>query len=89
MPSPTTTLRASIPTHPNSTLTETKIANADENDIPDSKAHDPVGEPGQSRQTDRGSEHTTEDDESEDVFWVDWEGPDDPANPKKCVAYLP
>lgn len=21
----------------------------------------------------------------EDVVWVDWEGPDDPENPKKCV----
>jgi hypothetical protein len=64
-------------------LTETEIANANEKNIHDSNAHDRVGEPG--RQTDRGSEHTTEDSESDDVLWVDWEGTDDPASPKKCV----
>jgi len=85
MPSPTTTLRTSIPTHPNNNLTETEIANANEKN-PNSKAHDRAGEPGGSQQTDRGSECTTEDGESDDVFWVDWEGPEDPANPKKCVA---
>jgi hypothetical protein len=85
MPSPTTTLRTSIPTHSNNVLTETEIANATEKN-PDSKAHDRAGELGRSQQTDRSSEHTTEDGESDDVFWVDWEGPEDPANPKKCVA---
>ena len=85
MPSPTTTLRTSITTHSNKILTETEIANANKKS-PDSKAHDRAGEPGGSQQTGRGSEYTTEDGESDDVFWVDWEGPEDPANPKKCVA---
>ncbi|KIM38559.1 hypothetical protein M413DRAFT_20020 [Hebeloma cylindrosporum] len=79
MPSPTTTLRTSIPTHSNHTLTETDVAKVNEKNIPE-----PQGEvePGRSRRTDGGSEHTTEDGDSEDVFWVDWEGPDDPDNPK-------
>ena len=66
------------PTHSNNTLTETDVVETNEKDV--STVGD-SGKPG--HQTDRGSEHTTED---EDVFWVDWEGPDDPANPKKCVA---
>ena len=82
MPSPTTTPPTSIPTHSNKILTETEVANINEKN-PDSKGHDRAGEP---RRTDRDSEQTTEDDESGDVFWVDWEGPEDPANPKKCVA---
>jgi len=82
MPSPTTTLRTSIPTHSNNIVTETEIANDNEKGL-ESRPHDRAGEPGR---TDRGSEHTTEDGESDDVFWVDWEGPEDPANPKKCVA---
>jgi len=31
----------------------------------------------------------TEGGESDDVLWVDWEGPEDLANPKKCVAVYP
>ena len=83
MSSPTTTPPTSIPTHPNTVLTDTEVANEKN---PDSKAHDNAGEP--PRRTDRDSEDTTEDGESGDVFWVDWEGPEDPANPKKCVVVL-
>src|SRR5258708_18256025 len=81
MPSPTTTLGAPIPTHSNNILTETKIEKN-----PDAKPHDRAGEPGK---TDRGFEHMTEGSESDDVTWVDWEGPEDPANPKKYVAAYP
>ena len=90
--SPTTTLRTLTPTHSNSILTETEVANANEKNVPD---RDPNAQDraGKLEQTDRGSEHsehTTEDGESgPDVFWVDWEGPEDPANPKKCVAVYP
>jgi len=74
--SPTTTLRTSI--H--------EVPNANEKNVPDPNAH---GRAGRLQQTDRGSGHTTEDGESGDVFRVDWEGPEDPANPKKYVAVYP
>ena len=63
--------------HSNNTLTETDVVKANEKDIPG------VGD-----SVRPGSEHstTTDDSESDDVLWVDWEGRDDPANPKKCVS---
>jgi hypothetical protein len=81
--SPTTTLRTSIPTHSKNILTEIEVPNANEKNVPGPNAHDRAG---RLQQTDRGSEYATEDGESGDVFWVDWEGPEDPANPKKYVA---
>jgi len=55
-------------------LTEAEIANDNEKN-PDSRPQDRAGEPGR---TDSGSEHMTEGGESDDVLWVDWEGPEDP-----------
>lgn len=48
----------------------------------------PVSEAGYD---DTGSEHTHADEHgdgkgSSDVLIVDWEGPDDPQNPQKCVS---
>ena len=82
--SPTTTLRTLTPTHSNDILTETEVPNANEKNVPDPN-HDRSG---RLQQTDRDFKHTTEDGESGDVFWVDWEGPEDPADPKKCVTAL-
>ena len=82
-----TTLRIPTPMHSNDTLTETDVIKTNEKDI--FSAHDTVSDSGRPRrQMGSGSEHMTDDSESDDVFWVDWEGPDDPANPRKCVPFL-
>ena len=48
---------------------------------------DRVGDLGGSSERHKDSERTTEDSESEAaIFWVDWESPGDPMNPKKCVS---